>query len=170
MISDGLNMEKEVVRVWFCNRRQKEKRINPPSSCLTLSPHVTSHVGSLTSTTGGTTAAGSPLISQISQIGSVASTIPQLAPSIAKTLTSVNAISTSSSPLISSPITPQTLTMTAKNLSSSSLTMTSRGLTLTPITSGALTSGALTSASGQKVVSMVMGGQTVQVLNSDSAS
>lgn len=23
-------MEKEVVRVWFCNRRQKEKRINPP--------------------------------------------------------------------------------------------------------------------------------------------
>lgn len=32
LISDGLNMEKEVVRVWFCNRRQKEKRINPPSS------------------------------------------------------------------------------------------------------------------------------------------
>ena len=30
MISDSLNMEKEVVRVWFCNRRQKEKRINPP--------------------------------------------------------------------------------------------------------------------------------------------
>ncbi|XP_017557321.1 POU domain, class 2, transcription factor 1a isoform X1 [Pygocentrus nattereri] len=32
MIADQLNMEKEVVRVWFCNRRQKEKRINPPSS------------------------------------------------------------------------------------------------------------------------------------------
>ncbi len=28
-ISDGLCMEKEVVRVWFCNRRQKEKRLNP---------------------------------------------------------------------------------------------------------------------------------------------
>ncbi|XP_067298438.1 POU domain, class 2, transcription factor 1a [Pseudorasbora parva] len=33
LIADQLSMEKEVVRVWFCNRRQKEKRINPPSSC-----------------------------------------------------------------------------------------------------------------------------------------
>uniref|UniRef100_A0A0B7A8Y1 POU domain protein n=1 Tax=Arion vulgaris TaxID=1028688 RepID=A0A0B7A8Y1_9EUPU len=32
LIADSLNMEKEVIRVWFCNRRQKEKRINPPSS------------------------------------------------------------------------------------------------------------------------------------------
>ncbi|XP_028655925.1 POU domain, class 2, transcription factor 1b isoform X2 [Erpetoichthys calabaricus] len=32
MIAGQLNMEKEVIRVWFCNRRQKEKRINPPSS------------------------------------------------------------------------------------------------------------------------------------------
>ncbi|XP_047456192.1 POU domain, class 2, transcription factor 1b isoform X3 [Mugil cephalus] len=32
MIAEQLNMEKEVIRVWFCNRRQKEKRINPPSS------------------------------------------------------------------------------------------------------------------------------------------
>lgn len=35
MLADGLSMEKEVVRVWFCNRRQKEKRINPPSSGMT---------------------------------------------------------------------------------------------------------------------------------------
>jgi POU domain transcription factor, class 2 len=28
-LADHLCMEKEVVRVWFCNRRQKEKRINP---------------------------------------------------------------------------------------------------------------------------------------------
>lgn len=32
MLADALCMEKEVVRVWFCNRRQKEKRINPPGS------------------------------------------------------------------------------------------------------------------------------------------
>jgi class 2 POU domain transcription factor len=32
MLSDGVGMDKEVVRVWFCNRRQKEKRINPPNS------------------------------------------------------------------------------------------------------------------------------------------
>lgn len=37
MIADQLNMEKEVIRVWFCNRRQKEKRINPPSSGGTTS-------------------------------------------------------------------------------------------------------------------------------------
>jgi len=32
MVADELQMEKEVVRVWYCNRRQKEKRINPPSA------------------------------------------------------------------------------------------------------------------------------------------
>ncbi|XP_040275724.1 POU domain, class 2, transcription factor 2 isoform X3 [Bufo bufo] len=32
VIAEQLNMEKEVIRVWFCNRRQKEKRINPCSS------------------------------------------------------------------------------------------------------------------------------------------
>merc|ERR1712223_37668 len=31
-ISDGLCLEKEVVRGWFCNRRQKEKRLNPNSN------------------------------------------------------------------------------------------------------------------------------------------
>ena len=42
-------MEKEVVRVWFCNRRQKEKRINPcsaapmlpsPGKPASYSPHL----------------------------------------------------------------------------------------------------------------------------------
>lgn len=33
-LADSLCMEKEVVRVWFCNRRQKEKRINPPTSSM----------------------------------------------------------------------------------------------------------------------------------------
>ncbi|KAM7374701.1 hypothetical protein PAMP_007345 [Pampus punctatissimus] len=32
LISEQLSMEKEVVRVWFCNRRQKEKRIYCPAS------------------------------------------------------------------------------------------------------------------------------------------
>uniref|UniRef100_A0A3Q2DI61 POU domain protein n=1 Tax=Cyprinodon variegatus TaxID=28743 RepID=A0A3Q2DI61_CYPVA len=32
LIAEQLNMEKEVIRVWFCNRRQKEKRINPTSA------------------------------------------------------------------------------------------------------------------------------------------
>lgn len=39
-VGDSLCMDKEVVRVWFCNRRQKEKRINPnsPMSELCSSP------------------------------------------------------------------------------------------------------------------------------------
>lgn len=32
VLADNLSMEKEVIRVWFCNRRQKEKRINPSLS------------------------------------------------------------------------------------------------------------------------------------------
>ncbi|OCT72980.1 POU domain, class 2, transcription factor 2 isoform X2 [Xenopus laevis] len=37
VIAEQLKMEKEVIRVWFCNRRQKEKRIHPCSS-TPLSP------------------------------------------------------------------------------------------------------------------------------------
>ncbi|XP_072018934.1 POU domain, class 3, transcription factor 4-like [Amphiura filiformis] len=36
-IADSLQLEKEVVRVWFCNRRQKEKRMTPP--CRDGGPH-----------------------------------------------------------------------------------------------------------------------------------
>ncbi|NP_001161508.1 BRN1.2.4 transcription factor isoform X1 [Saccoglossus kowalevskii] len=31
-LAESLQLEKEVVRVWFCNRRQKEKRMTPPVS------------------------------------------------------------------------------------------------------------------------------------------
>ena len=30
-LAEHLQLEKEVVRVWFCNRRQKEKRVTPPN-------------------------------------------------------------------------------------------------------------------------------------------
>ncbi|XP_029428136.1 POU domain, class 2, transcription factor 3 isoform X2 [Rhinatrema bivittatum] len=38
MIAEQLTMEKEVIRVWFCNRRQKEKRINYPITAPLKSP------------------------------------------------------------------------------------------------------------------------------------
>uniref|UniRef100_A0A3P9HZB7 POU domain protein n=1 Tax=Oryzias latipes TaxID=8090 RepID=A0A3P9HZB7_ORYLA len=45
-LADTLQLEKEVVRVWFCNRRQKEKRMTPPG--LPRSPEdAYSQVGSL---------------------------------------------------------------------------------------------------------------------------
>ncbi|XP_036884440.1 POU domain, class 2, transcription factor 3 isoform X1 [Sturnira hondurensis] len=44
MIAEQLSMEKEVVRVWFCNRRQKEKRINCPVTVPIKSPIYTSRL------------------------------------------------------------------------------------------------------------------------------
>nr|XP_005988157.1 PREDICTED: POU domain, class 2, transcription factor 3 isoform X2 [Latimeria chalumnae] len=56
IISDQLSMEKEVVRVWFCNRRQKEKRINCPITAVPIKPpmynsRLVSTSGSLSSFT-----------------------------------------------------------------------------------------------------------------------
>ncbi|XP_075958518.1 POU domain, class 2, transcription factor 3 isoform X1 [Anarhichas minor] len=39
LISEQLAMEKEVVRVWFCNRRQKEKRIYCPVTSISVKSH-----------------------------------------------------------------------------------------------------------------------------------
>ncbi|XP_011482292.2 POU domain, class 2, transcription factor 3 [Oryzias latipes] len=39
LISEQLSMEKEVVRVWFCNRRQKEKRIYCPVATIPVKSH-----------------------------------------------------------------------------------------------------------------------------------
>ncbi|XP_026104984.1 POU domain, class 2, transcription factor 2-like isoform X1 [Carassius auratus] len=39
LMAEQLSMEKEVIRVWFCNRRQKEKRINPSSATPPLPNH-----------------------------------------------------------------------------------------------------------------------------------
>ncbi|XP_078540057.1 POU domain, class 2, transcription factor 3 [Lissotriton helveticus] len=65
MISEQLGMEKEVVRVWFCNRRQKEKRINCPSTVSLKPPAYNSRLapttcplGSLAATQMQTTMAG----------------------------------------------------------------------------------------------------------------
>ncbi|XP_029928907.1 POU domain, class 2, transcription factor 2 isoform X2 [Myripristis murdjan] len=86
LIAEQLNMEKEVIRVWFCNRRQKEKRINPSSATPPLpsqpptappthkppcySPHMMSSqlsqaVTSLSSTTVTTMSSICPLTSSL---------------------------------------------------------------------------------------------------------
>ncbi|KAM4650546.1 POU domain, class 2, transcription factor 3 isoform 2-T2 [Discoglossus pictus] len=44
LIAEQLVMEKEVVRVWFCNRRQKEKRINCPMNMPLKSPMYNSRL------------------------------------------------------------------------------------------------------------------------------
>lgn len=65
MLADSLCMEKEVVRVWFCNRRQKEKRINPPSSGLGASsgggsPSAATALELDTGTSAGSSPSSSP--------------------------------------------------------------------------------------------------------------
>lgn len=59
MLADNLNMEKEVIRVWFCNRRQKEKRINPPSSFASM--QMLNQINIATAT--GSVTPATPLIS-----------------------------------------------------------------------------------------------------------
>uniref|UniRef100_A0A6I8RKP5 POU domain protein n=1 Tax=Xenopus tropicalis TaxID=8364 RepID=A0A6I8RKP5_XENTR len=71
MIADQLNMEKEVIRVWFCNRRQKEKRINPPSS-------------------GGSSS--SPIKSLFSSANPLVATTPSLVTSSTATTLTVNPV------------------------------------------------------------------------------
>ncbi|XP_041425159.1 POU domain, class 2, transcription factor 3 isoform X1 [Xenopus laevis] len=64
MIAEQLVMEKEVVRVWFCNRRQKEKRINCPMNLPLKSPVYNSRMvptsGSLGSMSMTVTSSCSP--------------------------------------------------------------------------------------------------------------
>lgn len=89
LLGEQMGMEKEVVRVWFCNRRQKEKRINPPVSSLNLQnlmAHHTSHsissmnlspgVTQIQQTNPGTPVTPSTPISSkiISSIGAAAAT------------------------------------------------------------------------------------------------
>ncbi|XP_078590610.1 uncharacterized protein LOC144870419 isoform X2 [Branchiostoma floridae x Branchiostoma japonicum] len=99
IIAEQLGMEKEVVRVWFCNRRQKEKRINPQSSLNQADTIVTSPIStnSTVGTTIGSTIAstiGSPIGSTLgSQIGSA------LSPQIGSTIGAVQVGSTIGSPI-----------------------------------------------------------------------
>ncbi|XP_035673449.1 POU domain, class 2, transcription factor 1-like isoform X4 [Branchiostoma floridae] len=94
IIAEQLGMEKEVVRVWFCNRRQKEKRINPQSSLNQADTIVTSPIS--TNSTVGTTI-GSTIASTIgSPIGS---TLGSLSPQIGSTIGAVQVGSTIGSPI-----------------------------------------------------------------------
>ncbi|XP_053536619.1 POU domain, class 2, transcription factor 1b isoform X7 [Ictalurus punctatus] len=125
MIADQLNMEKEVIRVWFCNRRQKEKRINPPSSgsaastpikaifspSTSLAPSTASLVTSSTSTTL-TVNPVLPLTStSISSIGLTGTTVGSATTKTASAISTVPSVTTAtSSPSLSpSPSAPQAL-------------------------------------------------------------
>uniref|UniRef100_A0A8C6HDH8 POU domain protein n=1 Tax=Mus spicilegus TaxID=10103 RepID=A0A8C6HDH8_MUSSI len=92
LIAEQLNMEKEVIRVWFCNRRQKEKRINPPSS-------------------GGTSS--SPIKAIFPSPASLVATTPSLVTSSTATTLTVNPVL----PLTSAAVTNLSLTGTTDSTS-----------------------------------------------------
>ncbi|XP_054051357.1 POU domain, class 2, transcription factor 1 isoform X1 [Rissa tridactyla] len=114
MIADQLNMEKEVIRVWFCNRRQKEKRINPPSS-------------------GGTSS--SPIKAIFPCPTSLVATTPSLVTSSAATTLTVNPVL----PLTSPAVTSLSVTGTTETTSNNTATVISTA----PPASSAVTSPSL---------------------------
>ncbi|XP_058516573.1 POU domain, class 2, transcription factor 1 isoform X7 [Ochotona princeps] len=114
MIAEQLNMEKEVIRVWFCNRRQKEKRINPPSS-------------------GGTSS--SPIKAIFPNPTSLVATTPSLVTSSAATTLTVNPVL----PLASATVTNLPVTGTTDTTSNNTATVISTA----PPASSAVTSPSL---------------------------
>ncbi|VFV24941.1 pou class transcription [Lynx pardinus] len=114
MIADQLSMEKEVIRVWFCNRRQKEKRINPPSS-------------------GGTSS--SPIKAIFPSPTSLVATTPSLVTSSAATTLTVNPVL----PLSSAAVTSLSVTGTTDSTSNNTATVISTA----PPASSAVTSPSL---------------------------
>ncbi|XP_040859340.1 POU domain, class 2, transcription factor 1 isoform X2 [Ochotona curzoniae] len=114
MIAEQLNMEKEVIRVWFCNRRQKEKRINPPSS-------------------GGTSS--SPIKAIFPNPTSLVATTPSLVTSSAATTLTVNPVL----PLASAAVTNLPVTGTTDTTSNNTATVISTA----PPASSAVTSPSL---------------------------
>ncbi|XP_051566413.1 POU domain, class 2, transcription factor 1-like isoform X3 [Myxocyprinus asiaticus] len=123
MIADQLNMEKEVIRVWFCNRRQKEKRINPPSSgsaagtpIKAIFPPTTPLALSTASLVTRNTPATMTVSSVLPLTSTSVSSISFTGTTIGSTINTASVISTApvvttaaSSPSLSpSPTTPQT--------------------------------------------------------------
>ncbi|XP_078245943.1 POU domain, class 2, transcription factor 1 isoform X3 [Pogona vitticeps] len=158
LIADQLNMEKEVIRVWFCNRRQKEKRINPPSSGGTSSspikamyPCPTSLVAttpSLVTSSTATTLTVNPVLPLTSAaITSLAVTGPtETIPNNTATVisTAPPASSAVTSPSLSPSPSASASTSEASSASETSTTQT----TSTPMSSAIGTSQVMVTASG----------------------
>ncbi|XP_062861442.1 POU domain, class 2, transcription factor 1b [Trichomycterus rosablanca] len=147
LIADQLNMEKEVIRVWFCNRRQKEKRINPPSSGSAISTPIkaiftsstplvpTTATGLVTSSTSTTLTANHALpltntgVSSISLAGTTVGSATTNTASVISTVPSVTA-ATSSPSLSLLPSAPQALSAESGLAQEQTGTVTQAPLTL----------------------------------------
>ncbi|XP_066543005.1 POU domain, class 2, transcription factor 1b [Hoplias malabaricus] len=157
MIADQLNMEKEVIRVWFCNRRQKEKRINPPSSgsagstpikaIFSPSTPLAPSTASLVTSTTPTTLTVNPVLpltsTSVSSIGFTGTTVGSASSNTASVISTVPAVSTAAS---SPSLSPSPSALQASSAESSSASEPVTTVTQAP------TSLASTLGSGQVMV------------------
>ncbi|CAO2626428.1 POU domain, class 2, transcription factor 2 [Lemmus lemmus] len=118
LIAEQLHMEKEVIRVWFCNRRQKEKRINPcsaapmlpsPGKPTSYSPHlVPKGSPGLVTSPLFLNHAGLPLLSAPPGVGLVSAAAAAVAASISSKSPGLSSSSSSSSSSTCSEVAAQT--------------------------------------------------------------
>ncbi|XP_024921099.1 POU domain, class 2, transcription factor 2, partial [Cynoglossus semilaevis] len=103
LMAEQLNMEKEVIRVWFCNRRQKEKRINPSSSTTPPLPSQTSPVVTHKAPCYSPHMISSQALSQVTT--SLSTTAASLSPSASCPMTPISsaAVGSSSSSVTTPP-------------------------------------------------------------------
>ncbi|XP_077335871.1 POU domain, class 2, transcription factor 1 [Lithobates pipiens] len=160
MIADQLHMEKEVIRVWFCNRRQKEKRINPPSSGVSASSPIKAMFSSPTSLVASTpslvtsTAANTLTVNPVLPLTCAAAAVTSYSvPGTTGTPTANTATVISTAPPVSSTLTSPSLSPSpsgsaaAPEASSASETSTTH-TTSTPLTSPLSSGQVMVTASG----------------------
>ncbi|XP_071356747.1 POU domain, class 2, transcription factor 2 isoform X2 [Trachinotus anak] len=163
LMAEQLNMEKEVIRVWFCNRRQKEKRINPSSSTTPPLPSQTSPVVTHKAPCYSPHMISSQGLSQVTT--SLSTTAPSSSPSAPCPMTPVSSAaigSTSSSvtPPPHSTASPAPPSLGAHGLNTGNTMMgVSTGMNQALIGSNPLaTMQALAASSGQLPISSLEGG------------
>ncbi|XP_041373728.1 POU domain, class 2, transcription factor 3-like isoform X3 [Gigantopelta aegis] len=156
LLADNLTMEKEVVRVWFCNRRQKEKRINPPASFTSAQLQIVQDL----------TSAGSGLMVQSSSSAQNINTASPTAVTSPVTLSTVYNVNMSSSPIRTSI--PTSLTQTTVSMPEHKIAMAPAVVTVskeqlvakaTSVMTGSV--GTLTNTSPQNMVLSVTPSQDV---------
>ncbi|XP_030059815.1 POU domain, class 2, transcription factor 1 isoform X1 [Microcaecilia unicolor] len=157
MIADQLNMEKEVIRVWFCNRRQKEKRINPPSSgasssspikALFPSPSLVATTPSLVSSTATTLTVNPVLpLTSAAAITSVSAT-GTTGTGSTNTATVISTAPLASSVMTSPSLSPSPSASASTSEASSASDTSTTQTTSTPLTSTLGTSQLMVTASG----------------------
>ncbi|XP_072504844.1 POU domain, class 2, transcription factor 1 isoform X3 [Notamacropus eugenii] len=178
MIADQLKMEKEVIRVWFCNRRQKEKRINPPGSGGTSSSPIKAIFPSPTSLVATTpslvTSSAAPALTVNPILPLTSAAVTNLSVTGTTETTSNNTATViSAAPPASSAVTPPSMSpspsASASEASSASETSTTQ-TTSTPLSSPLGTGQVMVTASGLQTAAAALQGAAQLPANASLAA